>query len=66
MSQSSVGMWEWPVGAAEEERHHDRRHGDGVHELGQEEQREADGRVLGVEPADQLVTPPRPGRRADG
>ena len=42
------------VGAAEEERHDDGRHGDGVHELGQEEQAEADGRVLGVEAADQL------------
>ena len=43
-----------PVGAAEEQGHHDGRHGDGVHELGQEEQGEADRRVLGVEAADQL------------
>ena len=43
-----------PVGAAEEERHRDGRHGDGVHELRQEEQCEPDRRVLGHEAADQF------------
>ena len=41
--------------AAEEQRDRDRRHRDDVHELGEEEDREPDARVLGVEPADELL-----------
>ena len=41
--------------AAEEQRHRDRRHRDQVHELGEEEDAEADAGVLGVEPADELL-----------
>ncbi len=40
---------------AEEERGGDRRHRDDVHELGEEEDREPDAGVLGVEPADELL-----------
>ena len=46
------GQW---LRAAEEQRDDDRAHRDRVHELGEEEQREAERRVLGVEPADQLL-----------
>ena len=41
--------------AAEEQRHDDAAHRDRVHELGEEEQGEAERRVLGVEPADELL-----------
>ena len=41
--------------ATEEQRDDDGAHRDGVHELGQEEQREADAGVLGVEAADELL-----------
>ena len=40
---------------AEEQRDDDGAHRDRVHELGQEEQREADAGVLGVEAADELL-----------
>ena len=43
------------AGPAEEQRHRDRAHRDHVHELGEEEDREADARVLGVEAADELL-----------
>ena len=41
--------------AAEEQRHDHAAHRHRVHELGQEEQRESDAGVLGVEPADELL-----------
>ena len=41
--------------SAEEQRHRDRRHRDDVHELGEEEDRETDTGVLGVEAADELL-----------
>ena len=44
-----------PDGPAEEQRHRDRAHRDEVHELGEEEDREPDARVLGEEPADELL-----------
>ena len=51
-----VGPEEGRAGrAAEEQRDDDRRHRHHVHELGEEEQREADRAVLGVEAADQLL-----------
>ena len=51
-----VGPEEGRAGrAAEEERDDDGGHRHRVHELGEEEQGEADRRVLGVEAADQLL-----------
>ena len=41
--------------SAEEQRDRDRRHRDEVHELGEEEDREPDAGVLGVEAADELL-----------